>query len=51
MFGSATLIQRCQVHKLRNIREHLPEGHRPWVRAIVARAYRQVEVASARRLL
>jgi len=50
-FGSAALIQRCQVHKLRNILEHLPEGQRPWVRAIVARAYKQGEVATARRLL
>jgi putative transposase len=50
-FGSAALIHRCQVHKLRNILEHLPEGQRPWVRAIVARAYKQVEVATARRLL
>ena len=51
MFGTAALIQRCQVHKLRNILEHLPEGQRPWVRAIVARAYKQVDVAPARRLL
>jgi putative transposase len=50
-FGSAALIHRCQVHKLRNILEHLPDGQRPWVRAIVARAYRQVDVATARRLL
>src|SRR5712692_657533 len=50
-FGSAALIHRCHVHKLRNILEHLPEGQRPWVRAIVARAYKQVEVATARRLL
>jgi len=50
-FGSAALIQRCQVHKLRNILEHLPEGQRPWVRAIVARAYKQGETAPARRLL
>ena len=50
-FGSAALIHRCQVHKLRNILEHLPEGQRPWVRAIVARAYQQVDVAPARRLL
>jgi len=51
MFGAAALVQRCQVHKLRNILEHLPEGQRPWVRAIVARAYKQVDVAPARRLL
>ena len=50
-FGSAALIHRCQVHKLRNILEHLPEGQRPWVRAIVARAYKQGDIAPARRLL
>jgi putative transposase len=50
-FGSAALIHRCHVHKLRNILEHLPEGQRPWVRAIVARAYKQTDVAIARRLL
>jgi putative transposase len=50
-FGSAALIHRCHVHKLRNILEHLPEGQRAWVRAIVARAYKQAEVATARRLL
>jgi len=50
-FGAAALIHRCQVHKLRNILEHLPEGQRPWVRAVVARAYKQLDVAIARRLL
>ena len=50
-FGSAALIHRCHVHKLRNILEHLPEGQRPWVRAIVARTYKQAGVATARRLL
>jgi transposase-like protein len=49
-WGAAALIHRCHVHKLRNILEHLPEGQRPWVRAIVARAYK-AEVATARRLL
>jgi putative transposase len=50
-FGQAALIHRCQVHKLRNVLEHLPEGQRAWVRAIIARAYKQAEVAAARRLL
>lgn len=49
-WGPAALIHRCHVHKLRNILEHLPEGQRPWVRAIVTRAYK-AEVATARRLL
>jgi putative transposase len=46
--GPAALIHRCQVHKLRNILEHLPEGQRSWIRV---RAYRQTDVAIARRLL
>ena len=32
-FGRAALVQRCQVHKGRNILEHLPEAQRPWVKA------------------
>ena len=50
-FGTVALIHRCHVHKLRNILDHLPEGQRAWVRAIVVRAYRQTDVATARRLL
>ena len=37
-WGPAALIHRCHVHKLRNILEHLPEGQRPWVRAISSSA-------------
>jgi putative transposase len=43
--------RQCPTLQLRNILEHLPEGQRPWVRAIVTRAYKQTEVATARRLL
>jgi putative transposase len=50
-FGAAALIHRCHVHKLRNILDHLPESQRAWVRAIVVRAYRLTDVATARRLL
>jgi len=50
-FGPAALIQRCHVHKLRNVLEHLPESQRPWVRAIITRAYRHTDLAAARRLL
>ena len=48
---AAALIQRCQIHKLRNILDHLPERQRPWVQAIVRRAYQHVEVKAATRLL
>jgi transposase-like protein len=49
-FGEAALVQRCQIHKMRNVLEHLPERQRPWVQAILRRAYRS-EVPTARRLL
>jgi putative transposase len=33
-FGEVALVQRCQIHKLRNVLDHLPERQRPWVKAI-----------------
>lgn len=50
-FGDVALVQRCQVHKLRNILDHLPERQRPWVKAIVQRAYRSTDLVAAKRLL
>ena len=50
-FGDVALVQRCQIHTLRNILDHLPERQRPWVTAIVQRAYRSADVATATRLL
>jgi transposase-like protein len=50
-FGEAALVQRCQVHKLRNVLEHLSERQRAWVRAILRRAYRSDRVSTAQRLL
>ena len=50
-FGRAAVVQRCQVHKGRNILEHLPEAQRPWVKAILTRAYTHGNVKTAKRLL
>src|SRR3989338_3105234 len=50
-FGDLALIQRCQVHKLRNILDHLPERQRPWVKAILHRADASNDVRSEERLL
>ena len=50
-FGRAALVQRCQVHKGRNILEHLPEAQRPWVKAVLTRAYTNSHVKTAKRLL
>ena len=44
-------MQRCQVHKGRNILEHLPEAQRPWVKAVLTRAYTNNHVKTANRLL
>ena len=32
-------IQRCQVHKLRNVQEHLPENRRGWVKTTLRAAF------------
>jgi transposase-like protein len=50
-FGEVALVQRCQVHKLRNVLDHLPDRQRPWVKAILHRAYRSMDGATAKRLL
>jgi len=50
-FGQAACVQRCQVHKTRNILEYLPDRQRPWVHAILRRAYTSDEPAKAERLL
>lgn len=39
VFGAAALIQRCQVHKLRNVLEHLPEREKDRVRRELVRAW------------
>ncbi|HEY3045262.1 MAG TPA: IS256 family transposase [Vicinamibacterales bacterium] len=51
LFGEVGLVQRCQVHKMRNVLDHLPDGQRTWAKAILQRAYRSTNVATARRLL
>jgi putative transposase len=50
-FGDAGLVQRCQVHKTRNILEYLNDRQRPWAQAILRRAYQSADVKTAQRLL
>ena len=50
-FGEAALVQRCQVHKMRNILEYLSDRDRPWAQAILRRAYQATETNTAQRLL
>ena len=49
--GEAAMIQRCQVHKRRNVIDHLPEEHKSAVRKKLQNAYAMTEYADARRAL
>ncbi len=50
-WGELALIQRCQVHKLRNVEEHLPESMKRTVRQAMNQAYRIGDVKKAKKLL
>ena len=50
-FGKRALIQRCTVHKRRNVREHLPKERQRAVDAVLRQAYRSTAVEKARALL
>jgi transposase-like protein len=50
-FGDAALVQRCQVHKTRNVLEYLSDRQRPWAQAILRRAYQSPDLKTAQRLL
>jgi len=49
--GKAAVIQRCQIHKIRNVIGHLPEEHHGHVRQRLYCAYNMREYSEARRLL
>jgi transposase-like protein len=49
--GEAAFIQRCQVHKKRNLVDHLPEEHKADVRRKLQNAYSMVDYADAKRAL
>jgi putative transposase len=49
--GALAIVQRCQVHKRRNVLEHLPETMRPRVRRVLDEAYGLTDAALAARRL
>ena len=49
--GKRTLVQRCQVHKVRNVLGHLPDEMHRDVRAAMREAYNCSKVDTAKRLL
>jgi putative transposase len=46
--GNAAFMQRCQVHKLRNVAEYLPEPERARLKFRMRAAYAKPELADAR---
>ena len=51
VYGKRTLVQRCQVHKVRNVIGHLPDDRHADVRAAMREAYKCSKVETAKRLL
>ena len=49
--GEAAFIQRCQVHKKRNVVDHLPDEHKAGVRRKLQNAYSMADYAEAKRAL
>jgi transposase-like protein len=49
--GEAAFIQRCQVHKKRNVVDHLPDEHKADVRRKLQNAYAMADYADAKRAL
>jgi len=45
--GPKALVQRCQIHKFRNVCGHLPERERPWVQAKLSKAWADPDHARA----
>jgi putative transposase len=46
VFGANAAIQRCTVHKRRNVAEHLPESERAWVDLKLVRALNNPDAAA-----
>jgi len=49
--GEAALIQRCQVHKRRNVLEQLPDEYQPGIERKLLAAYGMLEYADAKKAL
>jgi transposase-like protein len=47
VLGSLGLVQRCRVHKQRNVTEHLPERERAWVAAQLHKAWAMADPRKA----
>jgi hypothetical protein len=51
VFGDRAIVQRCQVHKARNVRDYLPESRRAYVARQMRDAYASTTAATAKKKL
>jgi transposase-like protein len=51
MFGKDVMIQRCQQHKRRNVKEHLPPEHQAAIDARIRAAYTMLNYEDAKKSL
>ncbi len=51
VLGADTPVQRCTVHKKRNVLEYLPKGERAWVSRRMSQAYDESNEQKARTIL
>jgi putative transposase len=48
VFGDRAVVQRCQVHKARNVRDHLPDKRRAYVHRLMRDAYKSKSAKTAK---
>jgi transposase-like protein len=51
VLGELAVVQRCQVHKLRNVRDHLPKNCHAYVIGAMREAYKATNADTARKRL
>jgi putative transposase len=51
VLGKKAVVQRCQVHKCRNVVEHLPDAMQANTKNVIRQAYKTKEIDRARRQL
>jgi transposase-like protein len=51
VFGKRALVQRCQVHKRRNVEDHLPDEMKQNIGRAISTAYKSTDAARAKRML
>src|SRR5271169_3998848 len=51
LWGQNAVIQRCQVHKKRNVKAHVPEKHQPELDQRLGAAYQESDYEAAKKLL